>query len=170
MDGATRMMHTWMFGILGMLALVACDREKPSTKVAKSEPQVTATPATPAPAAPGPDFSVESLTRGAALYREHCLQCHGPEGEGHPDWQTPTDGTFTAAPPLNGTGNDWKRPKGDMVAIIKNGVAKNGVPAMPGYKERLNEQEIEAVITWFQVLWPPDVYDRWLKANIAERG
>ncbi len=156
-----------MLGILGALALVACDRQEPSTKVVKSEPQVTTVPTAPAPA-PGRDFSVESLTRGAALYREHCLQCHGPEGEGHPNWQTPSDGTFTAAPPLNGTGNDWKRPKRDMVAIIKNGAARNGVPAMPGYKERLNEQEIEAVITWFQVLWPPDVYDRWLKANIAE--
>ena len=156
-----------MLGILGALALVACDRQEPSTKVVKSEPQVTAVPTAPAPA-PGRDFSVESLTRGAALYREHCLQCHGPEGEGHPNWQTPSDGTFTAAPPLNGTGNDWKRPKRDMVAIIKNGVARNGIPAMPGYKERLNEQGIEAVITWFQVLWPPDVYDRWLKANVAE--
>ncbi len=155
-----------MLGILGALALVACDRQESSTKVVKSEPQVTAMPTAPMPA-PGRDFSVESLTRGAALYREHCLQCHGPEGEGHPDWQSPSDGTFTAAPPLNGTGNDWKRPKRDMVAIIKNGAARNGVPAMPGYKERLNEQEIEAVITWFQVLWPPDVYDRWLKANIA---
>ncbi len=156
-----------MLGVLGALALVACDRQESSTKVVKSEPQVTAMPTAPTPA-PGRDFSVESLTRGAALYREHCLQCHGPEGEGHPDWQSPSGGTFTAAPPLNGTGNDWKRPHPDLVAIIKNGLARNGIPAMPAYKERLNEQEIEAVITWFQVLWPPDVYDRWLKANVGE--
>ena len=156
-----------MLGILGALALVSCDRQEPSTEIVTPEPEVTDTSMAPAPA-PGRDFSVENLTRGAALYREHCLQCHGPEGEGHPNWNTPSDGTFTAAPPLNGTGNDWKRPKPDLIAIIKQGVARNGVPAMPAYSERLNEQEIEAVITWFQVLWPPDVYDRWLKANGAE--
>lgn len=158
------MRHRWMLGVLGALALAACDRQEPSTKLAEPEPK--SVPATPATApAPGRDFSVENLTRGAALYREHCLQCHGPEGEGHPDWQIPSDGTFTAAPPLNGTGNDWKRTKQAIVAIIRNGATRNGVPAMPAYKGRLDEQEIEAVITWFQVLWPPDVYDRWLKAN-----
>ncbi|MEK7786250.1 MAG: c-type cytochrome, partial [Chloroflexota bacterium] len=55
-------------------------------------------------------FSTESLFRGVRLYQEHCALCHGPEAQGHPDWRNPQ---VTAAPPLNGTGNEWKRRKQD---------------------------------------------------------
>ncbi|MFQ6021967.1 MAG: c-type cytochrome [Acidiferrobacterales bacterium] len=161
------MSRAWIAVIVGTLLLVACEKQSEKAEQAAPEPQEM--PVATAPAAPEPkqSFSVENIKRGAALYREHCLQCHGPEAQGHPDWQTTSDGTFTAAPPLNGTGNAWKRKKQDMIAIIKNGLARNGVPAMPAWKGRLSDEEIEDIITWFQVLWPPDVYERWLKANMG---
>lgn len=37
--------------------------------------------------------------------------------------------------------------------------------AMPAWKGRLSDRDIEDVIAWFQALWPLDVYDRWRKAN-----
>lgn len=107
-------------------------------------------------------FSTESLFRGVRLYQEHCAQCHGPEAQGHPDWRNPQ---VAAAPPLNGSGNVWKRRKQDMIAIIQNGAKRNGEPVMPAWKGRLSDQDIEDVIAWLQALWPPDVYDRWRKAN-----
>lgn len=130
-------------------------------------PPVTTSPETaaPTPAAPSGDFSVQNLSRGAALYVEHCLQCHGPEGQGHPDWRTPSDGAFVAAPPVNGTGNDWKRSRAELVAIIRNGATKKGVPVMPAYAGRLSDQDIASILTWLQALWPPEIYERWLKAN-----
>lgn len=109
-------------------------------------------------------FSTESLFRGVRLYQEHCALCHGPEAQGHPDWQNPK---VTAAPPLNGTGNDWKRRKHDMITVIMNGAKRNGEPVMPAWKGRLTDQEIEDIITWYQALWPADVYERWRKANLA---
>lgn len=151
----------WVLLVASALA-VACDREPEKTRVATAEPPPVPAPAGPVPSQP---FSVDSITRGAALYREHCLQCHGPEAQGHPDWQTPSDGTFMAAPPLNGTGNVWRRKKRDIVAIIKRGATRDDIPAMPAYKGRLSDQQIEDIITWFQVLWPPDVYELWLNAN-----
>lgn len=107
-------------------------------------------------------FSTESLFRGVRLYQEHCALCHGPEAQGHPDWRNPQ---VTAAPPLNGTGNEWKRRKQDMIAAIQNGAKRNGDPVMPAWKGRLSDQDIEDIIAWYQALWPADVYDRWRKAN-----
>lgn len=107
-------------------------------------------------------FSTDSLFRGVRLFQEHCAQCHGPEAQGHPDWRNPQ---VAAAPPLNGTGNEWKRRKQDMIATIQNGAKRNGDPVMPAWKGRLSDQDIEDIIAWFQALWPVDVYDRWRKAN-----
>ena len=87
----------------------------------------------------------------------------GPKGRGHPDWQNPK---VVAAPPLNGSGNEWKRLKQDMIAVIKNGVSRQGEPVMPGWKGRLSDQQIEDIIIWYQALWPADVYERWRKANV----
>ena len=130
-------------------------------KASDEVPSATDTTAMLTPGAEQP-FSLEAIARGAALYQEHCAQCHGPEGQGHPDWQNPA---VVAAPPLNGTGNDWKRSRKDLTEIVKNGVKRKDEAVMPGWKERLSDQEIGDIITWFQALWPADVYERWRKAN-----
>jgi len=139
--------------ILVVLLVSACGKEEsktPSRKIAV-----------------GPDrpVSTENLFRGVRLFQEHCALCHGPEAQGHPDWRNPK---VVAAPPLNGTGNDWKRRKQDMIAIIKNGATREGEPVMPAWKGRITDQEIEDIITWYQALWPPEVYERWRKVNLGE--
>ncbi len=106
--------------------------------------------------------SFDNLVRGARLYQENCAQCHGPEAQGHPDWQNPQ---VIAAPPLDGSGNAWKRSRQDLIAIIKNGASRNGVPAMPAWNGRLSDQDIADITAWFQALWPADVYENWRKAN-----
>lgn len=143
-------------GLLAGLALLAgCSREDKTAAVA---PAVTVR-----------HFDPNSLARGATLYAERCAQCHGPEGQGHPDWQTPSDGQFAAAPPLNGTGNDWKRSRTELAAIIKSGVRRKSDKAeiMPSWKGRLNAADIDDVINWMQSLWPAEVYETWHKAQSA---
>ena len=116
----------------------------------------------------GGRFDTASIARGADLYAQHCAQCHGPQAQGHPDWQAPSDGSFAAAPPLNGTGNDWKRSRQELIAVIKGGVThKDGVPVMPALKTRLSERDIGDIIVWFQSLWPPQVYESWDKTNLG---
>ena len=141
----------WLFGVV---LLTACSKE-------------------PEPAAPPPlavqHFDPASLTRGAQLYSEHCAQCHGPRGEGHPDWQTPSDGKFSAAPPLNGTGNDWKRTRPELAAVIRSGVRRksDNLEVMPPWKGRIGDQGIEDVVNWMQSLWPAEVYNAWTKTQVA---
>ena len=113
-------------------------------------------------------FDTASIARGTELYAEHCAQCHGPQAQGHPDWQTPSDGSFAAAPPLNGTGNDWKRSRAELIAVIMDGtVRKDGVLVMPAWKQRLSERDIDDIIAWFQSQWPAPVYEGWYKANLG---
>lgn len=115
------------------------------------------------------NFEPESIAHGAALFTEHCAQCHGPKGQGHPDWQTPSDGTFAAAPPLDGTGNDWKRTRLELATTIKTGVRrkKDKTEIMPAWKGRLNDRDIEDVLNWMQSLWPAEVYEAWSKVQQA---
>ncbi len=141
--------------LLGLALLAACSKE--------SEPTV----APPPPALH--HFEPASVARGAALYQQHCALCHGPQAQGHPDWQTPSDGSFAAAPPLDGTGNDWKRSRAELAATIRQGVKRKSdkLEVMPAWKGRLNDRDIEDVINWMQSLWPAPVYDVWNKAQIA---
>ena len=114
-------------------------------------------------------FDSASVARGAKLFETHCVLCHGPQAQGHPDWQTPSDGSFAAAPPLNGTGNDWKRSRAMLAATIQNGVRRKSDNAdiMPAWKGRLSERDIEDVLNWLQSLWPAEVYDTWTKTQAA---
>ena len=106
--------------------------------------------------------SFERLTRGARLYQEHCAQCHGPEAQGYPDWRNPL---AVAAPPLNGSGNEWKRNKRELIAMINMDASRKGVPAMPAWKGRLSDQDIEDIVAWFQALWPTEVYQCWRETD-----
>lgn len=147
------MYKVWPF-VAVLLLLGACSKEEDKT--------VT----------PGPDivvrhFDPESIARGAKLFEDHCVLCHGPQAQGHPDWQTPSDGSFAAAPPLNGTGNDWKRSRAMLAATIQNGVRRksDNVDIMPAWKGRLSERDIEDMLNWMQSLWPADVYNAWSKSQ-----
>jgi len=122
-----------------------------------------------APAVVAQHFDPASVARGARLFEQDCAQCHGPQAQGHPDWQTPSDGSFAAAPPLNGTGNDWKRSRAELAGTIKNGVRRktDNVDIMPAWKGRLSDSDVEDVINWMQSLWPADVYQAWSKAQVA---
>jgi mono/diheme cytochrome c family protein len=147
-------MRRFVVMAVAALLVVACGKnEREKTALSTAANQVERT------------FTTESLFIGVRLFHEHCAQCHGPEAQGHPDWQNPR---VAAAPPLNGTGDVWKRRKQDMIAVIKNGVQRNGEPVMPAWKGRLSDREIEDIISWYQALWPAEVYERWRKANVSE--
>lgn len=110
-------------------------------------------------------FTVEGITRGASVYQEHCAECHGPQAQGHPSWSDQDIGTFVVAPPLDGTNEIWKKTKQQLVEVINNGVIKDAKPVMPGWKDRLSDQQVEDAIMWFQALWPSERFDTWFKAN-----
>lgn len=140
---------------VAVLLVSGCGKKEPGAPSAKDAAPVSQVDRS---------FSTESLIRGVRLYQEYCAQCHGPEAQGHPDWQNPQ---VVAAPPLDGSGNAWKRKKQDLIAVIKNGASRQGEPVMPAWKDRLSDQDIDDIMAWFQALWPSDIYTRWRKDNAA---
>ncbi len=152
------MKKAWILIIVVALPMAACKRENAQTVASQT--------LSTAASAPSPGFDPQSVARGEQLYQTDCAQCHGPQAQGHPDWRTPSNGEFTAAPPLNGTGNDWKRTREELIHTIKIGAQlPDGTPIMPAWKGRLSDAEINDIVAWFQSLWPPQVYEKWSRTN-----
>ncbi len=149
----------------------ACSKKEPDKKAVASEN----IEATQLPADLGRNFTVESITRGAKVFQARCAECHGPQAQGHPGWvkgqktDKKNKQSFIVASPLDGTGIAHKLKKSQLVKVIKKGIKRDNVPVMPAGKGQLSKQEIDDVITWFQALWPPNVYEAWNKTNGATK-
>jgi mono/diheme cytochrome c family protein len=119
-------------------------------------------------ASPAPRGSA-MVARGARLFNEHCATCHGVKAEGAPNWQQRgPDGKFPA-PPLNGSAHDWHHSKSALMRTIRDGTARLG-GSMPAWRDKLADGEIEAIIAWFQSLWPEEIYAAWRRLDEEARA
>jgi len=78
--------------------------------------------------------------RGERLYRQHCAQCHGLVGEPRTaaaDGLHPTPPDLSEGLPLHDAAEAWW--------ITTHGIRMTG---MPGFGERLSEEEIWDVVAW----------------------
>lgn len=164
-----------MAAVLASAALAAgCSgREEPESGTQAPSPQAAASAAaSPQPAQqaartktaaaglPRLFSDPEMIARGARIYRENCARCHGERGEGAPNWrQRRPDGKWPP-PPLNGTGHTWHHPLAALRMTIRNGTLAIG-GSMPPWKDKLSDEDIDAVIAWFQSQWPDEVYQAW---------
>lgn len=142
-----------LVGILMLVGLiVACQRES-----------------VPPPSAPAPRLiDPAKVAMGEKVFRAHCAACHGQRAEGAPQWQRPgPDGKYPP-PPLDGSAHAWHHPMVWLKQTIREGtLAKGG--GMPAWGDKLNEQEIDAVIHWFQSLWSDEVYQAWVTIDARAR-
>lgn len=100
------------------------------------------------------------LARGAQLFRQHCASCHGERAQGAVAWQRPgPDGKYPP-PPLDGSAHAWHHPHAWLKRTIRNGTVPQG-GNMPAWGAILSDADIDAVITWFQSLWPEEIYREW---------
>lgn len=113
-------------------------------------------------------YTPEQVTRGGVVYAENCAACHGKEGEGTENWrERSADGKFPP-PPIDGTAHAWHHPIKVLGSQIKFG-APGGMGSMPGFAEKLTDQEIVDVIAWFQDKWPDEIYATWLDIEKRSR-
>ncbi len=146
------------------LGLAGCGDDQrqadaPATRGAPS-PDASVPPRSRVAEPAAPVFDAGVLRRGRRLYLEHCARCHGEDGQGAPDWtQRGPDGKYPA-PPLNGTGHAWHHPMAALRHTIKHGTEAVG-GSMPARGDRLTDEEIDAIISWFQSEWPRELYRAW---------
>jgi mono/diheme cytochrome c family protein len=135
------------------LALAACDRA-PSVVVDQASDRA-------APLARNLDAA--QVARGQAVYTEHCLTCHGPDGRGLPgDWRVrEADGRFPP-PPLDDSAHAWHHPTAVLLEVIREG-SPGGQGNMPAWKDKLAEQQMQDVVAYIKSLWSDEIYTLWWK-------
>ena len=93
---------------------------------------------------PNKTWSLDELkARGEKLYAQNCAACHQANGMGVP-------GAF---PALSGS-PIVQGPKEGHIAVLMNGVVKDGKPtAMVSFKQQLSDTDLAAVITYERNSW-----------------
>ena len=111
------------------------------------------------PTAPDPNDR-KLVTRGKVVYDEQCASCHGAKLEGQTDWRHRLPNGRMPAPPHDPTGHTWHHSDKQLFDITKlgPGVLVPGYESdMPGYKNKLSDADIWAVLSYIESTWPADI-------------
>jgi putative copper export protein/mono/diheme cytochrome c family protein len=94
-------------------------------------------------------FTRAAVAAGAALYPQYCAACHGLRGFG----DGPRVPTLPSRPlPLTGF-HLLAHSDGEMFWFLANGIRdSNGKPAMPGFADRLSENDLWVLIDYVRTL------------------
>ena len=153
-------MHTHRISglpLLLFLSLAAC-----------SDPPSVA-PARPGVPGSGPHgLDAAAVARGAGIFRQHCASCHGDRAQGALAWNQPgADGKYPP-PPLDGSAHAWHHSYSWLKDTIRQGTVNRG-GGMPAWSGTLSGADIDAVIIYFQSLWPEEIYQAWLDIDRRAR-
>ena len=91
----------------------------------------------------------ETMARGEALYLDNCIGCHMPDG----------GGVAKVFPPLKRSAAIQEIEPGTVLHVVLGGetmAATNAKPsglAMPGFAEKLNDQQIADVVNYIRNAW-----------------
>ncbi len=103
------------------------------------------------------------VARGAAVYQQHCVACHGMAGKGLPgDWRVRNPDGRYPPPPLDDSAHAWHHPTAVLLEAVRDG-SPGGQGNMPAWKGRLTEQEMQDVVAYIKSLWSDQVYRLWWK-------
>jgi mono/diheme cytochrome c family protein len=119
------------------------------------------------PTAPDPN-DPKLATRGKVIYDEHCARCHGANLEGQSDWRHRLPNGRTPAPPHDPTGHTWHHSDKQLFDMTKLGPGAL-VPGyqsdMPGFKDKLSDADIWAVLSYIESTWPADIRAKQQRMN-----
>lgn len=103
----------------------------------------------------------ESVALGKNIFDVNCIGCHGESGVGVvKDWKERMgDGKFPA-PPINGTAHAWHHSPKSLLSTINNGGVRLG-GWMPGFKDKLNNNEKQGLLDYIYSLWPAELQSKY---------
>ncbi|KAF1022651.1 MAG: hypothetical protein GAK30_01024 [Paracidovorax wautersii] len=92
-------------------------------------------------------YTAQSIARGAQLYAQNCVACHGVDAGG----EGPQAASLPMWPPnLNGA-LLWRRTDGDLLWRVLHGMHdRHGQETMPGFAERLSAGEVWQILDFLQ--------------------
>lgn len=109
---------------------------------------------------PLPTLDPAQVALGREAYLNNCASCHGANAQGAPNWTQSDPRGNLPPPPHDDTGHTWRHSDAELAQIIRNGQRdvfnKSPELTMPAFKDRLSDEEIAAVITYFRTLWSPE--------------
>lgn len=105
-------------------------------------------------------YDQQAVEKGNRLFQQNCASCHKPNAEGTPNWKQTNEQGQYPPPPLNGSAHAWHHDLDTLRRTIREGGAKLG-GVMPPFEEKLNSEEIDAVIAYFQSKWTDNLYRKW---------
>jgi mono/diheme cytochrome c family protein len=102
------------------------------------------------------------LASGEKVYAQHCAACHGARLEGQPNWRARLPSGRMPAPPHDDSGHTWHHPDEVLFGITKHGLVPPYAPPayasdMPGFADKLSDEEIRAVLAYIGSHWSPEV-------------
>lgn len=107
-------------------------------------------------------YTDEQVIEGKNLFAANCASCHGKNAESVPDWRKRDANGNYVPPPLNGTAHAWHH----SLKILRQTIRKGGKPVggiMPAFEDKLSDDQIDAIIAWFQSLWSDEIYSMWMQ-------
>ena len=105
-------------------------------------------------------YDADLVKTGESLFQQHCATCHGANAEGTREWKKTDASGHYPPPPLDGSAHAWHHSIPKLARSIKQGgLQLAGV--MPGFGDRLDDQQVLALIAYFQSKWPEQVYRVW---------
>lgn len=100
------------------------------------------------------------LSLGKTTFEKNCVVCHGKAAQGLvKDWKKSINNVYPA-PPLNGTAHTWHHSPVSLLRTINEGGTAFG-GKMPGFKDKLNEAEKQALLDYLYSLWPREIQQRY---------
>ncbi len=96
-------------------------------------------PAAPAASTPAPAASADPMLAARANYAQHCVACHGPNGEGGP---VKVDNKTIKVPSLRAD-HAIKHTDAELTKILTG-----GEEAMPAFKDKLTQDEITQLVSF----------------------
>jgi len=119
---------------------------------------------------PGADPRNETqVAAGRQLYDAHCASCHGPNLEGQANWRERRPDGKLPAPPHDASGHTWHHTDDALFTVTRDGLAAMAgadyQTDMPGFADRLSDDEIWAVLAYIKSRWPQAILDRQPKEN-----
>lgn len=110
-------------------------------------------------------YSETQVARGDNLFQVNCSVCHKSDASGTPNWKERDANGILPPPPINGTAHAWHHP----LSVLRRTVRLGGVPlggSMPGFADKLNPEEIDAILAWVQSHWSDEIYRVWHERDV----